>query len=143
VSKSKIPLHVRRRVRFEELGALLGVRAMLAGGIFPHGSTRDERHREFNMNIACSSVVCGTTSCIGGTMAIIMGLKPDEATTYVGTLAGYGNHSQALTNLFFPSIRDGDGWDKGWSDITPDHAVRAIDNWLRDGRPRWRKVVAK
>ena len=144
MSRKNTPLHVRRHVRFEELGALLAVREMLDRGLFPHAacvgaspnSNLDEPARRFRMLEAFKNDGCKTISCIGGTMALVMRFKTDESKrNYVGTSDGDGFRSNSLQTLFYPPRS------MNWDRITPRVAVRAIDNWLATGRPNWKKAL--
>jgi hypothetical protein len=67
-------------------------------------------------------------------MAMIMGRDGQE---YVSSGSRYGNHSRSLRVLFFPPIS------RDWNDATNAVAVKAIDNWLKDGKPRWERLLPK
>lgn len=127
--------HEKLRITFRELGALLGTRNMLAANLLEHDgqyhSDADDSHR-FDMSTQCKVNGCGTISCIGGTMAFIMGIDEID---YVGTGFTHGNHSPVLRSLFFPTDlpMSVDNWHK----ITPAQAVKAIDNFLNTGKPNW------
>lgn len=128
--------HEELGLTFAEYGALLGTRAMLERGTLEYEAGRDwvegNKHL-FCMNRACRVKGCGTVSCIGGTMALIMGMDQDEATAYVNKVAD-GILREALRCLFFPR-----GYN--YEAVTPDQAVQAIDNYLRTGRPQWASVL--
>lgn len=108
----------------QEREALIRVRDKLAFGAL-----------KLNMQMIRSS--CGTAHCIGGWMYVF--LKPSEVGyhdiwSYVQQ--GGCTRSQKLKSLFYPQTLN-----RKWGNITPAQAVRAIDNFLKDGFPRWRKVV--
>jgi hypothetical protein len=139
----------RRDITFQEYGALLATRELLASNFVQHdcdASLRSDEHN-FNMKTACATMChgsyhaqtdqakpqshCGTVSCIGGTMALIMGMDDRCAQRYVNN-----NHSPSLHELFFPPE------DLDYNLLNNRQAVRAIDNWRRIGRPCWHRVVA-
>lgn len=126
-------LHERRKITFIELGALLGTRALLAGKHLGHSKSTFARSKThlFNMGVACARTECGTVSCIGGTVALIMGL--DQIHNYV-----CHTRSESLHHLFFPPEGCLD-----WNSATPAVAVKAIDNWLKTGHPGWRKLLKR
>jgi hypothetical protein len=130
-------LHEKRGITFPEYGALLGTRAMLAAGTLEHGKACHTvplpHEHQFDMNKSCFAYGCGTVSCIGGTMALIMGMSPSTARSYVS------NSSETLRDLFYPQ----DLHSTKWHRITPRQAVKAIDNWLRTGKPMWKNVLHK
>ena len=133
---AKKNLHERRGITFAELGALMGTRAMLISGLLkPTNSRWPVSHLHcFNMAVQGKQQDCGTVSCIGGTMALIMGKNPVD---YVGASLDIGQASPAFRELFFPpQIRTTDEWE--W--ITPAIAVKAIDKWLRTGKPGWKAL---
>ena len=72
---------------------------------------------------------CGTVACIGGHMQLmgIAGLIdiPDE---------------HPLHRLFYPDI---DESVMSWNDITPKQTIKAIDNFLVNGNPKWKEVVGQ
>lgn len=152
MARSK-PLHERRKVTFAELGAMYGTRAMLAAHDLVKAKYTRERWsgdsvclvqahvHQFDMATPLDMADCGTVGCIGGHMALIMGTNGVEYVNFHNCMApgedGYDaiGHSHALHDLFFPPR------DLVWSSITPKHAIKAIDNWLRTGRPGWRKIA--
>lgn len=128
---AKKHLHERRGVTFQELGAVLGTREMLRLGVLKHSKANYPKAGEhtFNMNVACNRLDCGTASCIGGTMAMLMG-RFNTTMDYVQC-----NRSASLEDLFYPpQYLD---WDKATNKV----AIQAIDNWLKDGKPRWAKLL--
>ena len=77
---------------------------------------------------------CGTVACIGGWMAVSMGMGPSAVDDYVGSKdGGYGD---PLFHLFYPSIG------MPWYDITPSMAVKVIDRFLETGEVDWSSVDA-
>lgn len=133
-------LHEKRGVTFQELGALLGVRGLLALKLVTHAKTSmpSPGKHQMSMNVACkTNGDCGSVGCIGGTMAFLMGKSSSGATWYVGLRGRIGEASPAFQELFFPKgIED-------WDTITTEHMLKAIDNWLGNGHPRWVAVCAK
>lgn len=136
----KIKNHSKLKLSFAEFGALLGTRTLLANNavVDAKGSQRtDEKTHKFNMEVACKVSGCGSVACIGGTMAQIMGMEPDEAVSYVHLRDPHENGQIPISRLFFPPQE----YDFG--KITPAHAVKAIDNFLATGKPLWNKVLPK
>lgn len=144
-------LHEKRGISFAELGALLGTRALLEmQGEFAKASPKREQkccvmpgvHR-LDMGETMRQYGCGTVGCIGGHMAVILGetdgpahvphTRDEKAHRYVMVKNSNGT---PLHNLFFPPFQH----DK-WYRITPKIAVQAIDNWLKYGDPKWRKLL--
>lgn len=123
----KQPLYKTRGITFQELGALLGTREMLVRKILS-----GQGERVFDMSTACDThgLSCGTASCIGGTMAMLMGVSPLD---YVRE----EKQSPHLRSLFFPPI------EYGWNTITAKQGIAAIDNWLKTGDPKWEKILKK
>ena len=128
----KKQLHEKLGITFAELGALLGTKAMLETAVVA-GTNEcmydDDRDsvlmaagiHVFDMNTAARTHACGSVSCIGGTMGLIMGKTPVAATTYVGCaemqhnfyyryLQGTVLHSPSLHPLFFPRSIAADKW---------------------------------
>jgi hypothetical protein len=154
MAKKEKALHEKRKVTFQELGALYAVRGMLKDGVLTHTSSRfpKEGQHSINMEIAGRNEGCGSVGCIGGNMAFVMG---STALTYVGSpraerhpplfgMTGpsaegnyYGGCSRSLVPLFFPIHKN----DLSWHTITAKQMLKAIDNWLESGHPRWRQVL--
>lgn len=147
----------------EEYDALLWVREKLASGKIEHSSHVRAHdggvHNMFNMSVASAPYSCGTVACIGGWMSLKMQDVADaaiednlklrwittaHANNYVGSYAGDNEHREAngrdgrsqLGRLFYPKET------LAWDPITPAQAVRAIDNYLETGQPRWEEIVA-
>ena len=135
--------HERLGITFAEFGALLGTEAMLREHNLQHTPVRyaqDKHSHKFNMALACDFNGCGTVSCIGGTMALIMGMNMREnVLDYVGIRLGEGRHSPALKPLFFPPKEDVLGIE--WDAITPAQALKAIANFKKDRHPRWKQII--
>jgi hypothetical protein len=132
---TKKSFHERRGITFAEMGAFVATRNMLAMGLLEHDPTRTKyinNKHTFNMNWGCLTRGCGSVSCIGGTMALIMGIKDDAARYYVND----GGTNGVFSELFFPK-----NISKSYSGITPKQAVAAMDNWWKTGKPQWRKVL--
>ena len=135
--------HERLGITFAEFGALLGTEAMLREHNLQHTPVRyaqDKHSHKFKMGIACDFNGCGTVSCIGGTMALIMGMYMREnVLDYVGIRLGEGRHSPALKPLFFPPREELLGVE--WDNITPAQALKAIANFKKDRHPRWKQII--
>jgi hypothetical protein len=153
VKKAK-SLHEKRKVTFQELGAVYAVRGMLQDGVLKHAPNRfpiDGEHA-INMEVAGHQEACGSVGCVGGNMAFVMGFA---ALTYVGSPSAkrhpplfgmtgpsaegnyYSGCSRSLVPLFFPSHKN----DLSWHTITAKQMLTAIDNWLETGHPRWKHVL--
>lgn len=137
--RPKKHLHEKLGITFPQLGVLLGTRELLKMGALTY-STADRRHAEngehlFNMNIALrNNSECGSVGCIGGTMAMLMGMNSLNGIKFVHSHDIPGDR---LKELFFPKgVHD-------YSCITPALAVKAINNFLKTGNPSWRKVLPK
>ena len=135
--------HERLGITFAEFGALLGTEAMLREHNLQHTPVRyaqDKHSHKFNMGLACDFNGCGTVSCIGGTMALIMDMNTrEDAQAYVGIGPGEGRHSPALKPLFFPPRERLLGVE--WDNITPAQALKAIANFKKDRHPRWKQII--
>ena len=132
--------HERLGITFAEFGALLGTEAMLREHNLQYTPVRyaqDKHSHKFNMALSCDFNGCGTVSCIGGTMALIMGKISPMA--YVGHAFVSGNHSPALKPLFFPPRKELLGVE--WDSITPAQALKAIANFKKDRHPRWKQII--
>jgi hypothetical protein len=140
-------LHERRRITFQEYGALLATRALLERNDLKFtpdtGCPLDHKHL-FNMATKGKTEECGSIGCIGGTMAMIMGVNifnyVEEGDRlrddYVFGDQGYSSCSKSLSNLFYPPGQGSDDWK--W--IKPRVAVMAIDNWLATGKPFYERL---
>lgn len=136
MAADKRSLHEKRGISFAELGALLGTREMLKRGLLVEpkpGENREAIARQgahiFRMRTSCAVVGCGSVACIGGTMGMVMGLNGNDSMTYVAS-----RRSPSLKVLFYPPEA------LNWNSITPKRAVKAIDNWLAGGDPKWRSI---
>lgn len=131
-------VHEALGISFAELGALLGTRELLKRGWIthvkddPNGGPRDGAH-EFHMAIPCSGGNCGSISCIGGTMGLLMGMDEGDATRYVGE---QDRHSVWHALFFPPNHLD-------WNKATPAKAVKAIDNFIKLGKPKWETLLPR
>lgn len=118
----------------EEREALIKVRNELNTGVYtPVLAMDDHTPLGFDMSLACS--ICGSVRCIGGWM--MLHLNPNATRLEVRDFVDYGGTEQDMQDLFFPQNLTARNWDF----ITPAHAVDAIDNFLRDGDPRWDQVL--
>lgn len=126
--------HERLGITFAELGALYGTLGMLRAEVLefienPADDPTPGTH-VFDMDTTCkSNGECGTVACIGGTMALIMGKNLRDASAYV-----HDARSLSLGKLFYPTR---DGWNGYYGDITPEHAIQAIHNFLMGRGPQW------
>jgi len=141
--------HEELGITFAEYGALIGTRYMLAGGVIKHKSIKSiprsvdphvipYKKHVFNMGIACKIAGCGSVSCIGGTMAMIMGITDaDKTEDYVACRTG------GLARLFYPAKSDATTLLQGvrYNDISVQEAIQAIDNFLTTGDAQWDKVL--
>lgn len=130
-------------ITLQELGALLGVRELLKARklVYLPNPQKGAKLKEvndgaqgFNMTGAADCVRsrghdCGTAYCIGGAMAFLM---KDSPAHYVANVNG------KLKPLFYPNFGD---HLHPWANITAKQAVKAIDNFLAYGNPRWDTVV--
>ena len=124
---AKLLSHEELGISFAEYGALIATRTMLACGVLVHGKTVVPHEHHFNMAVLCKvGGNCGTLSCIGGTMALIMGYDQRRAADYIVRSKG------ELENLFFPSR-------PLYRDLTTKQALAAIDNYLTTGQAQWNK----
>ena len=147
----KKQLHEKLGITFAELGALLGTKAMLELAVVTgtNECMYDDDYDSalmaagihvFDMNTAATTYACGSVSCIGGTMGLIMGKTSEAARTYVGCAVPRDNfyyryspgtlHSPSLHPLFFPSIASEDSVADKWRGLTRQQAVKAINNFL-------------
>lgn len=154
--KQALHLHEQRKCTFQELGALLGVRELLKRGLVRHSSDPTcplNGDHTVNMLVASQKQDCGSVGCIGGSMAMIMGLDEDAAKAYVGSNCHIGTASQSFQSLFFPpnefpgtercspercKLANGHHW---WTAIDAGMMIEAIDNWLASGKAHWPKIV--
>lgn len=147
--------HEKLGITFQELGALLGTRALLASGTLTHvalgaktcgyKAVIDPSTHDFTMRYALQQEGCGTMGCIGGTMAMIMDHNGISACTYVENggsptedadrIGRYG----AMRELFYPPSNTEFNWDR----ITPAVAVKAIDAFLAGKGVNWKALVVK
>jgi hypothetical protein len=124
----------RQRLTSFELGiphlqytSLIWVRDELEQGKLKHLKLHEEfKGRNFNMGLwICHASPCDTIACIGGWMEMrmreVLGRKDVEVET-----------TGALHSLFYPPCN--------WNNITTQEAVRAIDNYLETGHPKWHEV---
>lgn len=123
----------------EELATLLKVRNLLADGILVHDACRKyEVPAGFDMS-TWIDVGCGTVRCIGGWMDHFM--KNGES-VYLETHCNDRDH---IYYLFCPLLETVSFFKctEIWKKITPEQAVRAIDNFTthspRDAR--WAEIL--
>lgn len=140
-SKAKAHPHEKLGLSFAEFGALLGTREMLKSGAltFAKGQSCPVAGKHlFNMSVASETRECGSVGCIGGTMGQIMGMEPYMAEQFVyKQMRGEPDARPKLTKLFFgPEKLD-------LETVTVKQAIKAIDNFIKTGDPKWAKVVRK
>ena len=92
--------------------ALIATRDMLKNGL-PKGLA-------YKYNIWRERNYCGTTACIGGMMEFITGSR--------------FYYNAGVEELFF------EGFNKYGQGATPHQAVKAINNVLETGKPKWNEV---
>lgn len=130
----------------DEYEALKQVRCLLDTGTIPE--------ENFKMNHwFYTEYSCGTVACIGGWMQVLLGTQnpsellanhpfTDQVAYHEAALCSvrsgtfYEGKPNRLHELFFPLIPR-----HKWRYITPQQAVKAIDNVLETGRPNWEEVV--
>jgi hypothetical protein len=132
--KAKVIDHRELGTTFSQWMALLSIRAMLDVGALAYDGKADIEPavHKFNMGIAALKHDCGTVGCIGGYVGLLNGMTAGLAADFVGGVRG------ALYALFYPSYR---GRECTYADIKPAQAVKAIDNYLSTGKPRWHEVL--
>ena len=121
------PAHERLGLTKEVLDALLWVRDALDSGKLRH----ERDGGDFNMRHwlrVCSD--CGTACCIGGWIEI-----------HTETEFSHHSDTERLQDLFFPGYASDDTYDLRV--ITPQQAVRAIDNFIATGDPNWRLATQR
>lgn len=134
--------HQDLRITLSQLGALYGVRGLLANKQVTMHRVTDDKATTLSAAQACvgskhlfhmsqifdENQHCGSIGCIGGYMGNILG---------DGSLVCHQEPGDAFYELFYPyGVKD-------WNKITPQHAIKAIDNFLATGKPIWNKVVPK
>lgn len=125
-------LHTKLNISFPELGALLGTREMLKLGLLEHTPDKclQPGKHTFNMDVSAKMRDCGTIACIGGTMAMLMGMT-DTGHIYAYVIDSDGG----LHDLFFPPR---EYW---YGAITAEDTILAIDNFITSGRPQWDTIL--
>jgi hypothetical protein len=94
----------------------------------------------FNMDTATRTTECGSVGCIGGWMGTMMGLGVEDACDFV---LGYMNRGR-FKELFFPPTpkdKHGEPVEDYYDKITAAHAVKAIDNFTKTGKPKWETIL--
>ena len=120
----------------EERLALIDVRDKLANGTYVYAPNVLDgivpAPLSFNMNKIFYKTDCGSAACIGGWMAdaLLNRATPAAAREYVEN----GGETGDLYELFYPEDLE------AWDEILPADAVKAIDNMLAHGNPRWAQV---
>lgn len=134
----------RLNITERELKALMDTRNDLAteklkyisNDEFYDDRTLKFRGRRFNMGVAAQRKDCGTACCIGGSMALRMRMSVRDADSYVGDYSVPSWASpKGLQALFFPPQHI------DYDRITPAQAVKAIDNFIETGDPKWNAVL--
>ena len=141
---AKQNIHEKLGITFHELLALYGVREALKQGAIVHkhrpaGALTAtevcadiENAHVFNMAYpGNTNAKCGSVACIGGYMALVMGLDMFKYvhSNWWGDNTKTKSHSLALRPLFWPMHLQLDP-------ITPSQAVMAIDRFLA-GKVPW------
>ena len=121
----------------EERLALINVRDKLANGTYVYAPNALEgivpAPLSFNMGKIFYKNDCGSVACIGGWMA---GALLNRATPAAAAreYVENGGETGDLYELFYPEGLE------NWDEILPADAVKAIDNMLAHGDPRWAQV---
>jgi len=89
--------------------------------------------RHFDMSTWGTARSCGTVACIGG-WAATYARKSGMLDVAIQQIVN--ERPRALENLFYPFVLG-----MSWRHVKPEQAVRAIDNTLYTGTPRWRQVM--
>lgn len=126
--KRKILSHETLGLAFKDVIALLGVRDALVTGVIKYSRSKCVKpaNHTFNMAVSERHADCGTVGCIGGNMAMVLGVEADR---YVSDAI------PIIYSLFYPPIQ------YEYTRITAAESVKAIDNFLRTGKPMWVKVL--
>lgn len=144
--------HTELGLTESELVNLKKVRDLLSSNAIEKGSRGTEDEKDvFNMAYSCSQKdhSCGSILCIGGWLKLFeLDLKPDDLGIYAisdgdqDRISDYVDAAQAkpIGDLFWPSDEYGEVRDD-INSITAHQAVRAIDNFLRTGKPNWSVVM--
>ena len=146
--------HEKLKISFKEWLALIAIRAALESGAIEHnrdagkwGSggtqflTKNPGVHVFNMANCMSEANCGTVGCIGGYMGTVMFDKVEEADSFVRAAdPSWFRRNARFTDLFYPPRGPSD---VAYETITAAQAVRAIDNFLTTGKPKWAEVLAR
>lgn len=149
----KVLPHTKLGITFIELGALLGTHALMTSKVIHHDPKADNGpiptdDHTFNMGISCRTQGCGSVSCIGGTMGLIMGMNQHDASRYVNYTKDGGiytltdnerHHSPRLKTLFMPHIIDSDCWPL----LSTRVVLKVIEHFLATGRVAWEKFTPK
>jgi hypothetical protein len=138
--------------------ALLNTRALLRDPFVPLSSDRAELGLGVSFNMSASSEIyeCGTAMCIGGFMKLFMlGAKPTSKGVYNITpkreelidkyvlshepfFTSRPNSNRPIAKLFYPPDEL-----TPWSNITKEMAIKAIDNFLKTGKPDWMRAAGR
>lgn len=141
----KIKDHTELGISFREWCALFAAWGVLAHGMLPHTKPHKCDAKPglhlFNMHVSCEAGRCGTVGCIGGNMALAMGMDVHQSANFVDWSGEHNTRSQGkFYRLFFP--RTNDGWlALNWNKIDGIHAAEAIWNFLRTGQPDWDSII--
>lgn len=139
----RILTHNALGISFREWSALFATWGVLAHNMLP--ATRySPIHTKippvsgahlFDMGTACAVLgACGTVGCIGGNMALAMGMEEAHAIEFVYWSGSKGTPSaHRFKDLFFPSPET-------YPYIGPEQAAEAIWNFLRTGDPQWQNI---
>lgn len=120
------------KITAEEKAALIRVRDGLRAGKYVHARSADKRSKKPRFDMGTTGLFkqgkhgCGSVACIGGWVHKELG-RTGGASTWAYTKAAA---------LCYPDVIN------DWSGITPKEAANAIDNFLKDGKPRWKAVIA-
>lgn len=102
------------------------------------GDGSDTKVDRFNMNFWRTEASCGTVACIGGTAEVVAGLPMFSLSSVAEDMGG----DSGLYHLFYPHELDRGEWNAdSWDKITTKHAIKALQNYLTSGDPKWTEVM--
>lgn len=122
--------HTDLGVTAEEHTALIKVLGMLERGELVHDASSVRISHGFNMGVWGHD--CGTTACIGGWVASLIGKIQEDYVCGVPK-------DHCLNRLYWPE----EGVDvPNFSAVTPTQAAFALRSFLSTGKPNWAEAMA-
>lgn len=134
------------KITQEQFCALIKVREALADGTLVWVGDDQVQARKlsganvFNMSRWHEQHTCGTVGCIGGWSGFFAGERNHGDLWQGAKELRYGS---GIKELFFPFGGSNGSNGPAWSTLKPQHAVRAIDNFLKTGNPNWKEAISK